>query len=185
MLLLKLKDTRGHWDVAKQDVVFMEPVTLRLEHSLLSLSKWEEKWKKPFLDPTDTNRPLEQSLDYIRCMMLDDVDLSCLRMVGKKEYNIVAEYISTYQGATRIKQDPNFHGKRGNTSGKILTSESIYCMMVECGIEKAYETWNLTRLMKLIELYGEHQKPKKKQSKAETLGQYASLNAKRRRQLGM
>lgn len=159
---------------------------MRMEHSLVSLSKWEEKWNKPFLDPTDKDRPFAEYLDYFRCMVLDDdFDPTCFSMLTEENVKTILTYIQEYHGATKIKQDEKEHGKHGNTRGVITTSESIYATMLEIGMEKSYETWNLSRLMKLIEVYMNRQKPKKKQTKMETAAQYAALNAKRRKQFGM
>lgn len=186
MLTLTLTDTHGEWDPKADKFVYRQPVTIHMEHSLVSLSKWEEKWKKAFLDPTDTNRTQAEILDYFVCMVLDeDFDIRAFKMLTEENIKTISDYIQEYHGATKIKQDEKEHGKHGNTRGVITTSESIYATMLEIGMEKSYETWNLSRLMKLIEVYMNRQKPKKKQTKMETAAQYAALNAKRRKQFGM
>lgn len=56
------------WDEANEEFVTVKGQTLQLEHSLVSLAKWEAKWGKSFLSNNDKTR--EEILDYIKCMTI-------------------------------------------------------------------------------------------------------------------
>lgn len=152
--------------------------SLRLEHSLVSLSKWEAKWGKPFLgDNTHTN---DQTFDYIRCMDLDGVSGDVFNDLTQSELDRIAEYINDKQSATFFAELP------GSTpqSKKIVTSEMIYHWMVSLTIPVSCETWHLNRLLTLIRIQNEKNSPQKKMSKSERVSQMATLNAQRRAQMG-
>lgn len=154
--------------------------TLTLEHSLVSISKWEAKWCKPYLNSTLTP---EESRDYVKCMTLtqnvpDDV---YLRLTPQNIRDIDA-YISAPMTATvvnnsEIKKKPVF-GK-----GQIITSEVIYGWMVAFRIPSEYQKWHLSRLMMLIEVCNAQQNPKKK-SKKQTAKDYSRINKERLQKYG-
>lgn len=154
--------------------------TLTLEHSLVSISKWEAKWCKPYLNSTLTP---EESRDYVKCMTLtqnvpDDV---YLRLTPQNIRDIDA-YISAPMTATvvnnsEIKKKPVF-GK-----GQIITSEVIYGWMVAFRIPSEYQKWHLSRLMMLIEVCNAQQNPKKKPKK-QTAKDYSRINKERLQKYG-
>lgn len=154
--------------------------TLILEHSLVSISKWEAKWCKPYLNSTLTP---EESRDYVKCMTLtqnvpDDV---YLRLTSQNIRDIDA-YISAPMTATvvnnsEIKKKPVF-GK-----GQIITSEVIYGWMVAFRIPSEYQKWHLSRLMMLIEVCNAQQNPKKKPKK-QTAKDYSQINKERLKKFG-
>lgn len=163
-----------------------EDVTL--EHSLISLSKWEEKWEKPFMNHLDKTRTIAQQRDYYRCMVIGKVPAFFLDRVTRTHDKAIEDYINRKHTATVIRSDTpaeGHYGKKGNTTGQIFTSELIYSYMVEIGIPFEAEKWNLNRLITLIRVCGENQKPKKKMGKAATAQRNASLNAARRRKMGL
>lgn len=156
--------------------------TLQLEHSLISLSKWEAKWKKPFMSQDMTTITNEEVLDYIRCMTISsNVDPMVYYSIGsdKKMIEQIKNYIQDPHTATTIKQKPG----RGR-SREIITAELIYYWMVELGIPFECQKWHLGRLLTLIEVCSIKQTPEKKMSKAETFSQNKSLNALRRAKMG-
>jgi len=156
--------------------------TLQLEHSLISLSKWEAKWKKPFMSQDMTTITNEEVLDYIRCMTISsNVDPMTYYSIGsdRKMIEQIKDYIQDPHTATTIKQKPG----RGR-SREIITSELIYYWMVELGIPFECQKWHLGRLLTLIEVCSIKQTPEKKMSKAETFSQNKSLNALRRAKMG-
>lgn len=155
--------------------------TLTLEHSLLSVSKWEAKWHEPFLSRDVSGFTNEKILDYIKCMTITtNVDSSVYAALSsnRKYAEIIKNYIQDPHTATTINNK-----KRGG-SREIVTSELIYYWMIELGIPFSCEKWNLNRLMMLINVCGIKQTPSKKMSKADAFSQQRSLNAIRRAKSG-
>lgn len=160
---------------------------LVLEHSLISISKWESKYKKPFLVEKSMSN-VEEVLYYIKCMTVtpqnvDDIVYTCLT---EDQIKSIVEYINDPMTATWFSDD-----KQNSTKSKkkeILTSEVIYWQMIALQIPQGFEKWHLNRLLTLIrvcaakneEQYGD----KKKMSKSDLLRRNAALNAKRRAKLG-
>lgn len=128
----------------------MYPKTeLHLEHSLISLSKWESKWKKPYLGKEEHSR--EETLDYIYCMSMDkNTDREVFESIGFEELKQIMEYISDPHTATKI------YDRRPKRGGKqeIYTSEVLYYYMIYYGIPWAAEKWHLNRLITLIKVCG-------------------------------
>lgn len=150
--------------------------TLCIEHSLISISKWEAKWHIPFFDSEKTN---EQTIDYIRCMILnreldDAAKLTCINFLTTDDVKKINDYINDPMTATVITDD----GKRSRTQK--VTSELIYCWMVQFNIPAEFEKWHINRLIMLIRVCGEENKPKKKMSKREIMAQNKALNAARK-----
>lgn len=159
------------------EFVACKPQVLRLEHSLVSLSKWEQKWHKPFLVKTEKTN--EEVLDYIRCMTLDsNIDASIYSFLSKENYEQIDAYIQDPMTATTIGNDPN--EKKNN---KIVTNEVIYYWMCELNIPPEYAKWHLNRLLTLIQVASIEKAPPKKMSKREALNRTQSINAARRAKL--
>lgn len=150
---------------------------LLLEHSLVSISKWESKWEIPYLSRKEKTD--EQVLDYIKFMTLTkNVDPNVYRCLTEENLLDIKAYLEKKQTATTI----NHHGKNG--SNRIVTSELIYCWMIMQNIPKEFEKWPLNRLMTLIEVCGIESNPKKKRGFKETQNYYAQLNKARRAKYG-
>lgn len=150
--------------------------TLRLEHSLRSVAKWESKWEVAFL--SDKEKTREQTLDYIRCMDLsgrDDIDVSFITPEQVKKVN---EYIGAKMTATTI----NRRGPK-RPSREIITAEIIYFWMIQAGIPPEYDKWHLNRLLMLIEVCNLKSGPQKKMSYKEQMAQQRALNASRKAKL--
>lgn len=150
--------------------------TLRLEHSLRSVAKWESKWEIAFL--SDKEKTREQTLDYIRCMDLsgrDDVDVS---YITPDQLQKVNEYIGAKMTATTI----NRRGPK-RPSREIITAEIIYFWMIQAGIPPEYDKWHLNRLLMLIEVCNLKSGPQKKMSHKEQMAQQRALNASRKAKL--
>ena len=166
------------WDEVKQE--FVEPKTkeLQLEHSLISISKWESKWHKAFLAKTDKTE--EELIDYIKCMTLNtNVDPSVYEHLTASNVKAIEDYIYDPMSATIIPTQGN-KGKGHET----VTSELIYYWMIALNIPPEYQKWHLNRLLKLIEVCNFKNTPPKKRSKAAILRDNAALNAARLKQLG-
>lgn len=177
MLEIMIPETE-QWDELKQEFVCTKAQTLQLEHSLVSLSKWESKWCKPFLSKED--KSFEETIDYIRCMTLNrhipDEVYGCLTRGNIKQIN---EYISAPMTATWFSKDATGRGSREQ-----ITSELIYYWMIALNIPFECQKWHLNRLLTLIRVCNLKNQPPKKMSRREIMSRNAALNAARRKQLG-
>ena len=165
---------REQWDDLNQEFVTSKEQTLQLEHSLVSLSKWESKWCKPFL----TNKPKtrEETIDYVRCMTLtQNVKPEVYYNITPENLEEIHRYIDAPMTATTFSETET---KKANR--EITTSELIYYWMVALEIPFECQKWHLNRLITLIRVCNVKNQPPKKQSKRETMRQYAALNAARR-----
>lgn len=152
--------------------------TIELEHSLVSISKWEAKWKKPFL--SRGAKTVEETVDYIRFMTkTQNVDPNLYKMLTPEQITEVNKYIDDPMTATTINKT---EGKGG--TAKVITSEEIYYYMVAFQIPFECQKWHFNRLMMLIRICDEKNKPKKKMRRGETANKYRNLNAARRARLG-
>lgn len=165
------------WDESRQEFVSVKEQTLQLEHSLVSLSKWESRWHKAFLSKNDKTE--EELRDYIRCMTLtQNVNPNVCQFLTNENLSQIKEYIDDPMSATVINSTPS-----GNKSSReVVTSELIYYWMIALNIPPEYQKWHLNRLLKLIEVCNIKNTPPKKRSKSEIMRSNAALNAARRRQ---
>ena len=176
MLLLTIPATE-QWDEIKQEFVYTKEQTLRLEHSLVSLSKWESTWCRPFLSKTPMNE--EETIDYIRCMTLtQNVDPNVYRCLTDKHIQLVRQYIEAPMTATTITEDPSNRGRR-----EIVTAELIYYWMIALGIPPEYQKWHLNRLIMLIRVCNAKNAPSKKMSKRDVMSRNRALNEARKKRL--
>lgn len=177
MLTVKIPDGE-FFDEDKQEFVYTKPQTITLEHSLLSVSKWEAKWKKAFLK--SDNKTPEEMIDYIRCMTIGkNVDANVYYALPSNEIKRINEYIDDKMTATSFNDESISKGNRD-----IITSELIYYWMVNFNIPFECEKWHLNRLLTLIKVCSvKSQDNGKKMSKQETLKQNREINAMRRRKL--
>lgn len=160
-------------EATSQFVVFPE-VHLTLEHSLISISKWESKWKKPFFDKEP--RTLEESHDYIRCMCIGkEPDEATLRNIPGSEMARVNAYIDDPMTATWFN-DKNAPGGRPGGRGQAITSELIYYWMINYEVPPEYQKWHLNRLLTLIKICERKSQPGKKMKKKDIYAQNRALN---------
>lgn len=153
-------------------------VTLQLEHSLVSISKWESKWKTYYIN-NDKMTP-EMSLDYVRCMTMNqNVDPTVYSRLTDSNMREITEYINDSMTATTFKKTNQGSGQH------IITNEIIYYWMTACGIPfDPCQKWHLNRLLTLIRVCDEKNAPRKKMGKREAAAQRRSLNAARRARSG-
>lgn len=178
------------WDPVKEEFFYTEPeeeikeTKLTLEHSLVSISKWESKWKKAFLKE-DKKTP-EQVLDYIKCMTIEkNIPDRVYENIPASEGKRISEYIEDRMTATYINKMPDNKPGRKDT----VTSELIYYWMIANQIPFECERWHLNRLMALIQvcsvknaaMYGNKKGRKHNDS---LLKHNAALNAARRAKSG-
>ena len=166
------------WDEINEEFIATKEQTLRLEHSLVSLSKWESKWCKPFL--SKTNKTDEEMLDYVRCMTLtQNVHDEVYRCLTDDNIRKIYEYIDAPMTATWFNDDKT---KKG-TSREQTTSELIYYWMIAFNIPFECQKWHLNRLLTLIRVCNIKHQPPKKMSKRDIMSRNAALNAARRNKL--
>lgn len=167
---------RELFDEEKSEFIEIKSQKLALEHSLVSISKWESKWKKPFLGHEE--KTLEQSIDYIRCMTLtQNVDPQIYYCITNENVKEVSDYINDPMTATW------FSNQRKGGGREVVTSEIIYYWMIALNIPFECQKWHLNRLLTLIQVCNEKNAPVRKMSKRDILSRNRSLNAARRAKL--
>lgn len=174
MLEIKIPGSES-FDERINQFVYDKPVTLRLEHSLLSLSKWESKWHKPFLDESKP-KTQEETLDYIRCMTLTQgVDPGVYYRLTRENMAAIQRYIQDPMTAATFKER-----KGGRKRARYQSAETFYAAMASYGIPFSCEKWHLNRLLALIRACGEENMPPDKMGKREQAMHTRALNAQRR-----
>jgi|1185.fasta_scaffold524281_2 hypothetical protein len=153
-------------------------VELQLEHSLVSLSKWESEFEKPFLGKD--SKTTEEVLTYIEYMVLTpNPPGDFLQKLSKENLEVVNQYINRKMSATWFSEQPGAPGSR-----EVITSELVYYWMTVFQIPFACETWHLNRLFTLIRICNIKQSKPKKMSRAEIAARNRELNAQRKSQMG-
>lgn len=165
-----------YWDEESEIFVPMKGQTLKLEHSLVSLSKWESKYCKPFL--SDNNKTIEETIEYIKFMTLtQNVDPEVYTRLTPEHISQVTDYINAKMTATTFSED-----KKKKPNKEIVTAEIIYYWMIALQIPFKCEKWHLNRLLTLIRVCNIKNEPPKKRSKRDILSRNAQINAARRQQ---
>ena len=176
--MLRLEISGGElFDEKEGKFIIVKPQTLQLEHSLVSVSKWESKWKKPFMRQEPMT--VEETIDYIRYMTVSpqNVNSEVYKFINQDHVQKVMDYIHDPMTATTIKETPGH--KRGST--QVLTSELLYYYMTAYQIPfEVCQKWHLNRLLMLIRVCDEKQQKPKKMSKAEIANQNRKRNAARK-----
>lgn len=172
---------REWYDEEKEEFITTKEQTLQLEHSLMSLSKWESKWKKPFLDEA-AEKTYEETLDYIRCMTItQNVDPLSYHAIDREMMETISKYIGDDMTATWITQK---QGAQRRKASEVVTSELIYYWMVAHQIPfDPCQKWHLNRLIMLIQVCNEKNQSQTPMKKSDILRQNAQLNAARRKRL--
>ena len=165
------------YDAQKDEFKYIRSQKLQLEHSLMSLSKWESKWCKPFLSTED--RTPEQTIDYIRCMTIGppaSQDVYTMIAYNKEMIKQINDYIDAPMTATW------FNEKEGQKkhSKEVVTAELIYYWMIALQIPFECEKWHLNKLLTLIKVCNIKNAPSKKMSKKEIYSKNKALNEARR-----
>lgn len=154
--------------------------TLRLEHSLISLARWEEKWEKPYLG--NDERTMEQCLDYVRCMTLTpNVDPAVYQGLTNENLKEIDDYIKAPMTATWFNEQDNKRFSR-----EVITAEIIYYWMVALNIPFECEKWHLNKLLTLIRVCNIKNDPKKnkRESRSAMMARRSALNKSRRAKHG-
>lgn len=181
MLTITVEDRKCEelWDDENEEFIpvpAQKGCTLQLEHSLISLSRWESKWCKPFLLDKD-DKTEEETLDYIRCMTLNkNVDPGVYDRLTSAHIEQIRNYIYAPMTATTINER-----KTNKKNRKKVTSELIYYWMIANNIPFECEKWHLNRLITLIKVCNAENEQPKKTSRGDLVKQYAAINAANRR----
>ena len=161
-----------------QEFMTVDDTTLDLEHSLVSLSKWEQIYEKPFLGKDE--KTAEEVLGYIKAMVLTpNIPEEVFQRLSDDNISQVNEYIDLKMSATWFNDTPGTASSR-----EVITSELIYYWMITFQIPFECENWHLNRLFTLIRVCNLKQTKPKKMSRAEVAARQRELNARRKAQLG-
>lgn len=166
------------WDEEKEIFVIFPETHLKLEHSLVSLQKWESKFHTPFFATSD--KTYDEVLEYIVCMTINDVeDKSVYQYIPDVEMQRIIDYIKDPMTATWFGKKDNT-SKIGTKSREIITAEVIYYWMIKLGIPMECQKWHLNQLMTLIKVINVKDAKKPKRSKSDVAQEWAAINAARR-----
>lgn len=161
------------------EVTQAKDTVLCLEHSLISLARWESKWHKPFLENME-NRTYEEDIDYVRCMTItQNVDPTVYSRLSRENMKDIVEYMNDPMTASWFSDTKAPKGKQ-----KAVTAEIIYYWMISLEIPVEFEKWHLNRLLALIKVCNIENAPKKRMRKGDIYKQNRALNEARRKSLG-
>ena len=166
-----------YWDERTEQFINVKEQTIKLEHSLVSISKWESRWHKPFLGKESKTE--EEVIDYIRCMNLtQNVEPEVFYCLGDSNLRAVNEYIENPMTATTFSTRHN-----GKNNSEQTTAELIYYWMIALNIPFECQKWHLNKLLTLIEVCEIKNEPPKKMGKRQLMDRNRELNTARRKKL--
>lgn len=162
------------WDEIEERFISIDkPITIVLEHSLVSISKWEAKWKKPYLTPN--KKTDEELLDYIKCMTItQNVDDRVFHLLSDENIKEISSYIEDDMTATTF---PDNKTAQQTYRREVITSEVVYYMMVANNLPVEFQKWHLNRLLTLLKVCSIKNTPPQKLNKRDLVSKYASMNA--------
>lgn len=173
MLQITIPTMNDLWDERNQQFLSIKETTIQLEHSLLSISKWESKWNKSFINTKGKTE--DELIDYIKCMTITkNVDPNIYVCLTAENIQEIVNYINAPMTATTIRDT-------GKSNHEIVTSELIYYWMISLNIPVKFEKWHLNRLITLIRVCSIKNQPAKKMSRGEIMQRNAALNAARKK----
>lgn len=176
MLRITVPD-REYWDERKQEFVNVKGGELKLEHSLVSIAKWESKWNKSFLHTNEKTD--EETIDYVRCMSLSqNVEKDIYENLSPQNIMDIYDYINAPMTATVFSDTGDKSGTR-----EVVTAELIYYWMIAYNIPFECQKWHINRLLTLVKVCGIKNNPPKKMSRGEILRRNREINEARRKQL--
>ena len=159
------------WDEKTGTFIHTKEQTLQLEHSLVSISKWESRWNKEFLSKKE--KSMVETIDYIKCMTLtQNVDPTIYDYLTVANLDEINRYIEAPMSASSVPDD-----NTSPSSRERVTSELIYYWMIKCQIPIEFQKWHLNKLITLIRVCEVKDSPPKKHSQRELLNHHAAVNA--------
>ena len=167
------------YDEVNNKFIYLPSRELILEHSLVSISKWESKWHKSFLNTDD--KSFDEVMDYIKCMCVEELeDENDLYRLSEENVSDINAYIQDSMTATTFS---DFSDNKNTKSREIITSEIIYYWMIANNIPFECQYWHLNKLLTLIKVCSIKNSPEKKMSTSEILSRNKALNAARRKKM--
>lgn len=177
MLQILVPITPEGWDEKKCEFVPPKYQNLQLEHSLVSLSKWESKWCKAFFSKREKTH--EEIMDYIKCMTItQNVKPDVYEHLTMENITQIQNYIEAPMTATYFSES-----KSGRINNETITAELIYYWMIALNIPFECQKWHLNRLLTLVRVCNVKNQPAKKMSSKDLAARNAALNAARKKQL--
>lgn len=166
------------YDEASEEFIKVKKTTLKLEHSLLSVKKWESRWHKPYLGNEDKTIP--EILDYISCMSLnrESIDPMVYRCLTEENIQMIVEYIKDPMTATWFSNNTRIGAS--NKRGEIVTAEVIYYWMVTLQVPVEFEKWHLNQLLTLLKVINIKNGGEKKMSAKDAAIERKMLNEQRK-----
>ncbi len=178
MLKINIPISEELWDDDNECFIPAKYQTIALEHSLVSLSKWESQYHKPFLSKEQKTET--ETADYIKCMTLtQNIDPKIYNHLSPDNIKQVNAYISDPMTATWFSEKSQ---PKTKLAGEQITAELVYYWMIALNIPVEFQKWHLNRLLTLIRVCNVKNQPPKKMSKKEVMARNAALNAARRKQ---
>ena len=168
-------DKQELWDYEKEQFFYTKECDVKLEHSLVSISEWEKKYHRSFIDSEKT---IEETLDYIKMMVVEQTGEFDPRNLTREQVEQIGNYINDSQTATTFSEEDEKAISKKQPKGKFTTSEEIYSWMVAQGVPFECEKWHLNRLIVLIKICAIHNKPDDKKKKGMTSSDLALRRAK-------
>ena len=162
------------WDEVNEEFIYLDAVDIIIEHSLHSISLWEEKYHKPFM--VDKNKTNEELIDYIRIMTLNDVDPSVYSKLTPKVIKEIDNYMKDPMTATTFSKDQEKELTKGGYN-EFVTAEIVYYWMTAQNIPFECEYWHINKLITLVKVCAIKNKPEDKKNKKLTSTQLAARRA--------
>lgn len=175
--MLKITVPGGrHWDPIMEQFFYTRETVLTLEHSLVSIKKWEERWKVCYLNKHRKKTDAEL-IDYIRCMTITQ-NVNPLVYYALSDDNIsdVVKYIQDPHTATYYVD----FEQEAESKGELLTAEVLYYYMIKLQIPIEFQKWHLNSLIALLKVFDKKETPPKKLSESEARARHASINERNR-----
>lgn len=166
------------YDEEKEEYVEIKQTKLQLEHSLISLKKWESKWHIPFINKKKEHT-YPELMDYIYCMTLNRVDPNCYLFLTNDDLIKIVDYIDNPMTATKFYNDNGLIGA-SKSKEEIVTAEIIYYWMISLNIPVEFEKWHLGQLLTLIKVINIKNQSKDSIDKKQAATQRAAMNKARR-----
>lgn len=174
MLTILVPETELY-DERKNEFIQIKEQTLVLEHSLVSIAKWESKWKKSYL--STKNKTYDETIDYIKCMTITkNVNPLIYKSINRDALESINQYVNDPMTATYFSE------RDDRPSGpSIITAEIVYYWMISLNIPMECQKWHFNRLIALIKVCNIKNNPGKKMSRREILTRNQALNEERKK----